>query len=128
MVEARVQYKIVGICGSLRAKSTNLTALKLAGETLQGSNVNFEILNFNDLPVYNGDIEAVGIPDTVKTVAAKITEADGVVIASPEYNYSITSALKNLLDWVSRVQPNPFDKKPVAVFSVTAGPSGGARS
>jgi chromate reductase, NAD(P)H dehydrogenase (quinone) len=50
------------------------------------------------------------------------------VIASPEYNYSISSALKNLIDWVSRVQPGVFDKKPVAIFSCTAGPSGGARS
>ena len=68
MVEARAAYKIVGICGSLRAKSTNLTALKIAGEALQAKNVVFEILNFNDLPVYNGDIEAVGIPDSVKTL------------------------------------------------------------
>ena len=128
MVEARASYKIVGICGSLRAKSTNLTALKLAGETLQSNNVDFEILNYNDLPVYNGDIEAAGIPDSVKTLHSKILEADGVVISSPEYNYSISSALKNLIDWVSRIQPGPFDKKPVAIFSVTAGPSGGARS
>ena len=124
----RSSYKIVGICGSLRAKSTNLTALKIAGEALQSQNVVFEILNYNDFPVYNGDIEAEGIPDSVKTLAAKIKEADGVVISSPEYNYSISSALKNLIDWVSRVQPIPFDKKPVAVFSVTASASGGARS
>ena len=128
MVEARAHYRIVGICGSLRAKSTNLTALKIAGEALQGQNVDFEILNYNDLPVYNGDIEAAGIPDSVKSLYSKIKDADGVVIASPEYNYSISSALKNLLDWVSRIQPSPFDKKPVAVFSVTGGPSGGARS
>ena len=55
-------------------------------------------------------------------------EADGIVIASPEYNYSISSALKNLIDWVSRVQPNAFLKKPIAIFSSTAGPSGGMRS
>ena len=128
MVEARAQYKVVGICGSLRAKSTNLTALKIAGEALSVHNVVFEILNYNDFPVYNGDIEAAGIPDSVKAIYSKIKEADGVVIASPEYNYSISSALKNLIDWVSRIQPGPFDKKPVAIFSVTAGPSGGARS
>ncbi len=49
-------------------------------------------------------------------------------IASPEYNYSISGVLKNLIDWISRIQPNVFDKKPIAIFSITAGPSGGARS
>ena len=95
---------------------------------MTANNVEFEILNYNDFPVYNGDIEAAGIPDSVKGIYAKIIEADGVVIASPEYNYSVTSALKNLLDWMSRFQPNPLDKKPIAIFSVTGGPSGGARS
>ena len=64
----------------------------------------------------------------MKALHAKILASDGVVIAAPEYNFSITSALKNILDWISRVQPNPLEKKPVAIFSVTGGPSGGARS
>ena len=68
MVEARATYKIVGICGSLRAQSTNLSALKIAGEALQSKNIEFEILNYADLPVYNGDIEAVGIPDSVTSL------------------------------------------------------------
>jgi len=128
MVDTRSQFKVLGICGSLRAKSTNLTALKIAGDALSAHKVVFEILNYNDLPIYNGDIEADGMPDLVKALYSKIKESDGVVIASPEYNYSISSALKNLIDWVSRIQPSPFDMKPVAIFSVTAGPSGGARS
>jgi NAD(P)H-dependent FMN reductase len=66
--KARSLYKIVGICGSLRAKSTNLTALKIAGEALIAKNVDFEILSYTDLPIYNGDIEAVGIPDSVKAL------------------------------------------------------------
>ena len=63
-----------------------------------------EIINYEDVPLYNGDVEAAtGVPDSVKALAAKIAEADGLYIASPEYNYSITGVLKNLIDWLSRV-------------------------
>jgi chromate reductase len=101
MVEAKSVYKVIGICGSLRKESTNLSALKLVG-TLS-DRIQLEIVNYEDVPLYNGDVEAKGIPDSVKALAAKIAAADGVYIASPEYNYSITGVLKNLIDWLSRI-------------------------
>ncbi len=67
-MESRPAYKIVGICGSLRKASTNLSALKYAGEVLTGHQVEFELISYSDLPVYNGDIEAEGIPDSVKSI------------------------------------------------------------
>ncbi len=127
MVESNTSYKVIGICGSLRKDSTNLSALKLIS-TLE-KRIELEIINYVDVPLYNGDVEsASGVPDSVKALAAKIAAADGVYIASPEYNYSITGVLKNLIDWLSRVQPHPFNQKPIAIFSATGGPSGGARS
>ena len=127
MVEStKVVYKVFGICGSLRTASTNKTALIFAGQS--NERISFELAEYSDLPVYNGDIEAKGIPESVKSLHAKILAADAILIGSPEYNYSISSALKNLIDWVSRIQPNCFEKKPVAILSATGGPSGGARS
>ena len=54
--------------------------------------------------------------------------ADAIVIANPEYNYSVSGALKNAIDWVSRVKGNPWEKKAVAIIGCSAGPSGGLRS
>ena len=127
MVEAKSLYKIIGICGSLRKESTNLSVLKLIPSL--NSNIQVEIVNYLDVPLYNGDVEeATGIPESVKAIASKIAEADGVYIACPEYNYSVPGVLKNLLDWISRIRPSVFDKKPVAIFSVAAGNPGGARA
>ena len=67
-MEQRPTYKIVGICGSIRKASTNLSALKHAGSVLTQHKVEFEIINYADLPVYNGDIEAMAIPDSVLTI------------------------------------------------------------
>ena len=127
MVEAKPVYKVIGICGSLRKDSTNLSVLKLI-PTLNAS-IQLEIVYYADGPLYNGDVEAAtGVPDSVKAIAAKIAEADGVYIACPEYNYSVPGVLKNLLDWISRIQPGVFNKKPVAIFSVAGGNPGGARA
>ena len=129
MVEARKPYNIIAISGSLREKSTNTAILRLASELAPKDRVaSVEILSYKDVPIYDGDIEAAGIPDSVKAIAKKIAEADGVYISTPENNYSISAALKNIIDWVTRVQPNPFEKKPVAIASVAAGPSGGVRA
>ena len=68
------------------------------------------------------------MPDSVKRLGAQIASADAVLFSSAEYNYSISGALKNCIDWLSRVSPNPFDKKAVGIISSTGGPSGGARS
>jgi chromate reductase len=80
------------------------------------------------LPLYDGDLEASeGIPAAVQTLSDQIAQADAVVIASPEYNKSISGVLKNALDWVSRTEGNPWGDKPLAIMSATAGRAGGER-
>ena len=79
------------------------------------------------MPFYNADVQAKGFPADVTSFADAIRRADAVVIVAPEYNWTIPGALKNALDWVSRLDNQPFKDKPVAIQSATGGPLGGAR-
>jgi chromate reductase, NAD(P)H dehydrogenase (quinone) len=119
--------KIIGICGSLRQKSINHFALEAAGKAMP-SGMSLEILSIKDVPLYNQDVQNAGFPTAVQTLAQAILQADGVLIASPEYNFSYSGVLKNAIDWWSRMDPAPFKHKPVAILSATGGPLGGARS
>lgn len=119
---------VLTISGSLREKSYNSALLRAlpdlapAGMTLTAAPA------FNTFPLYDADLQArSGVPAAVTALADAIRAADAVIIASPEYNWSIPGALKNALDWISRVDPQPFVEKPVAIQSATAGPLGGAR-
>jgi chromate reductase, NAD(P)H dehydrogenase (quinone) len=117
---------VLGISGSLRKKSYNLSALQAAGEEMpQGSTL--RIADFREIPLYDQDIESQGIPDAVQQLAQEIRSADALLIASPEYNFSISGVLKNAIDWMSRVPDQPFKNKPVALMSASLGPVGGAR-
>lgn len=119
--------KILGICGSLRRQSLNRHALQVAA-TLMPEGMHMEMAEIGDLPLYNQDIEASAMPDSVVRLGGQLAHCDGVLISSPEYNFSITAALKNAIDWTSRLKPQPWKDKPVAMLSVTGGPVGGARS
>lgn len=119
--------RILGICGSLRQKSYNREALKAAGE-LMPADLKLEITDYSEIPLYNQDIQDKGFPEPVQRLSRQILEADGLLIASPEYNYSVSGVLKNAIDWLSRMQPQPFRFKPVAIISATGGPLGGARN
>ena len=81
--------------------------------------VTMEILDIN-LPLYDGDLESKGVPAKVAEFKAKVAAADAVLFASPEYNFSVTGALKNALDWASRT-PNVFADKPAAVMGAGGG-------
>jgi chromate reductase len=120
-------YDIVGICGSLRRKSTNMAALRTAGE-LMPAGMKLRIVQIGDLPLYNQDVQDQGWPEAVERLKQDVARADGVVLAAPEYNYGAASPLKNAIDWLSRYKDQPFKWKPLAIFSATGGPSGGARS
>jgi chromate reductase, NAD(P)H dehydrogenase (quinone) len=116
------------ICGSLRKGSFNralmntLPALAPAGMTLK------EAPSFRGFPLYDADLQvSAGFPADVVALADAIRAADGVIIISPEYNWTIPGALKNALDWVSRLADQPFKNKPVAIQSATGGALGGAR-
>jgi chromate reductase, NAD(P)H dehydrogenase (quinone) len=119
---------VISICGSLRKGSYNaalartLPSLAPPGMTITPAPA------WDKMPIYNHDIQdALGFPAEAETWAAAIRAADGVIITSPEYNWSIPGGLKNAIDWVSRMKDVPFKEKPVALQSCAGGPLGGAR-
>lgn len=117
---------LLGISGSLREGSFNRKLMREAARIYGAENFVEADLR---LPLYDGDLEDdTGIPDQVATLHDQITRADAILIATPEYNQSFSGVLKNALDWVSRVKPNPWADKPVAIMSAAAGRAGGARA
>ena len=117
---------IVGICGSLRAASINRMALNLAGSVMpQG--LAMEVVEWRELPAFDADVLADGFPPVVAALRDRIRRADGLVIATPEYNFSLPGMLKNAIDWLSRGDDQPFAHKPIAILSASPGPLGGAR-
>ncbi len=119
---------ILVICGSLRKNSYN-AALTRALPELAPAGMKFTSAPaYDGLPMYNADLqEASGFPPAAEELAAAIRAADGVIIVSPEYNWTIPGALKNAIDWVSRMKDQPFKEKPVAIQSCSQGPLGGSR-
>jgi chromate reductase, NAD(P)H dehydrogenase (quinone) len=117
---------IVGLCGSLRSASINRWALQLAGEVM-ATPMKMDILDWREVPIFDGDLLAKGWPEPVARLSERIRRADGVVIATPEYNFTVPGGLKNLLDWISRTDDQPFAGKPLAILSASPGPLGGAR-
>ena len=126
MNAARSSRTVVGLCGSLREHSYNGAALRLAGELLP---VGLEMVvpDWRQVPIFDADTLAQGEPPLVTELKGLIRNAAGVVIATPEYNFSMPGGLKNLVDWLSRGADQPFLDKPVALFSAATGPLGGAR-
>jgi len=120
------QLKILGVCGSLRKASLNMAALRACGG-LMPAGMSMTIAQIGDIPMYNQDVFDAGIPAPAQRFYDEIAAADGVLIASPEYNFSLPPLLKNAIDWVSKMPKQPFDNKPIAVFSCSQGPLGGAR-
>lgn len=121
--------KIVGLCGSLRKGSYNALLLKFAGSLIP-EGIDFEIISFNDLPVYNADHDLPEIserPASVTKFRDSLALADAFIVASPEYNYSIPGGLKNAIDWASRGKDSPLLHKPVAVMGATQGQWGTVR-
>jgi chromate reductase len=120
-------FKVLAISGSLRKNSTNTFALK-ALQKIAPADIKIEIADISDVPMYNGDLHELGEPKAVTELKLKIRQADAVVIATPEYNFSVPAALKNVLDWASRPPEPPFNEKPVAILGVSPGPVGTARA
>ena len=119
---------VITICGSLRKGSYNaalaraLPALAPPGLSIKPAPA------WDKFPVYNADIQnSAGFPPEVIVWADAIRLADGVIVVSPEYNWSIPGGLKNAIDWSSRLKDVPFASKPVALQSCSGGLLGGAR-
>jgi chromate reductase len=88
--------KVLGICGSLRRQSRNMNLLRYAREHAPPG-MQIEIADLSTLPFYNADISEK--PAAVQILLSQIGQADALLLACPEYNYSIAPALKNALDW-----------------------------
>ena len=123
------QLDVLVICGSLRKGSYNAAlARMLPGLAPPGIKLR-PAPSFETFPIYNADIQnSTGFPADVVAWADAIRSADGVIIVSPEYNWSIPGGLKNAIDWVSRMKDQPFNGKPVALQSAAGGILGGSRS
>jgi chromate reductase len=118
----------VTLLGSLRKASYNAVVAR-ALPALAPEGVTIEPLgSVSDFPLYNADIQAEGFPPAVLAMGEAIARADGVIIVTAEYNYSVPGVLKNALDWLSRLPAQPFEAKPVAIQSGSPGLIGGARA
>lgn len=116
------------LLGSLRSGSFH-RALAAALPELAPPGVTITLLgSVGDIPHYNADVQAKGFPGAVNDMAGAIAAADGVVVVTPEYNYSVPGVLKNALDWLSRLPSTPFAGKPVSIMSGSPGPIAGARA
>jgi chromate reductase, NAD(P)H dehydrogenase (quinone) len=120
------ELRILGVCGSARKASLTMAAMRACGE-LMPSGMSMTIARIDDIPMYNQDLFDAGIPQPAKRFYDEIAKADGVLIGTPEYNFSLPPLLKNAIDWVSKMPSQPFNNKPIAVFSASQGPLGGAR-
>ena len=126
-MESNSELKILGFAGSLRVGSYNKALLRSTIELLP-EDVNLEIFEIDGIPPFNQDIEK-DMPTKVREFKSKIREADAILIATPEYNYSVPGVLKNAIDWASRPYgDNAFEGKPAAIMSASVGMLGGARA
>lgn len=120
---------LVGLSGSLRRGSYNTMLLRAAAELApRGSRI--EVASIAGIPLYDGDVESEhGIPAEVAELKERIVAADGLLLATPEYNHGIPGVFKNAVDWLSRPSkdiPRVFGSKPVALLGATPG-GGGTR-
>jgi len=116
---------ILGICGSLRKQSTNLGLLKYARDNAP-EGIEIKIADLTDVPFFNADLEDV--PSPVQKLLDDIEQADALLLACPEYNYSMAPALKNALDWASRAPENRLLGGKSAAILGSGGGMGSARA
>lgn len=119
---------VVTLLGSLRKGSYNgmiaRTLPKIAPEGIQIT----ALPSIGDFPLYDADLQQEeGFPQSVEVLAEQIRQADGLVIVTPEYNYSVPGGLKNAIDWLSRLPEQPLAGKPVLIQTSSMGVIGGAR-
>lgn len=116
--------KLLGISGSLRRGSYN-TALLRAAQRIAIPGVDLELATLHGIPLYDGDVEARdGLPPEVQALKARFVAADGVLLATPEYNNGIPGVFKNAIDWLSRPAaeiPMVFGGRPVALVGASPG-------
>lgn len=121
------ELRVAGFAGSLRTASFNRALLRAAKE-LAPADMKIEIVEIGGIPVFNADLEAEGDPEPVAAFKQAVGAADGLLIATPEYNLGVPGVTKNVIDWASRPpRGSVLDGKPVAVMGATPGMGGTAR-
>lgn len=126
----QIMVHVLGFAGSLRKNSYNAAALRAASELLP-EGMTLEIFDISPIPLFNDDIRLAGFPQPVRDFRERITNADALLIATPEYNFSVPGVLKNALDWASRPDKDgflPLEWKPIALMGATTGLFGTARA
>lgn len=118
--------RILGLCGSLRKGSFNAALLRAAAELLP-EGTTLSVTDLAPIPMFNQDLIADGYPEPVEALRRSIAEADALLIATPEHNFSIPAALKNAIDWASRGADQPCAGKPAAIMGASPGMLGTGR-
>jgi chromate reductase len=124
-MESRV--RVLGISGSLRQGSFN-TALLHTAIDLAPPGLSIDVAELRDLPLYDEDVRAKGLPESVLRFRERIAQAQGILVATPEYNFSLPGVLKNAIDWASRPPQQPFAGKPLGIMGASSGMSGTMRA
>ena len=121
-------FEVVGFAGSLRRASYNRALLREAAE-LAAPRLHIVIHDLAAIPLYNGDVEAAGVPSAVTDLRTSIRQADALLIATPEYNHGVPGVLKNTIDWLSRPpRESVLNGKVAAIMGASPGMTGTARS
>jgi NAD(P)H-dependent FMN reductase len=126
--------KLIAIAGSLRAQSFNKNLVKIAAKGAEEAGAEVRYVDLADfaIPLYSEDLEAEGTPASVNDLKHLFAQADGILLASPEYNGSISGVLKNALDWLSRPSKDAeigsaFQGKVAGIMATSPGGLGGIR-
>ena len=121
--------KLLALAASLRRDSLNRKLVQLAVALARDAGWEVDLADFRefDMPLYDADLQASGFPSGARELARRIESADGLMIASPEYNYSLPGTLKNAIDWVSRMKPMPLRGKHGILLAASTSLVGGLR-
>lgn len=122
--------RLLAFAASLRRASLNRRLIALAAGIARGKGIEVDLAEFRefDVPLYDGDLQARdGIPAGALELGSRVAAADGLLLASPEYNYSLPGTLKNAIDWVSRIRPVPLRGKSCLLLAASNGQFGGIR-
>jgi NAD(P)H-dependent FMN reductase len=126
--------RILAFAGSLRADSFNKKLARVAAAAAEAAGAEVTYLDLRDfpLPIFDADLEAEGTPENATRLKELMKAHDGLLLAAPEYNTSITAVLKNTIDWASRIAPGEgplaaFEGKVAALYSASPGALGGLR-
>ncbi len=122
--------RIFMFAAALRAESTNKKLINIAANIAKNAQHEVDLASFSEfmLPIYDGDMEThQGIPQAAQDFAKRMHAAQAVIISSPEYNHSTPGTLKNLIDWVSRIQPMPWKNQFILLLSASPAMVGGNR-